>query len=262
MIPAFLQRAMITGILSAILCASVGVFVVTRKMSFFANAVAHSSLTGVAIGYLLNINPFGSAIVFGVFVGLAIGYLYRKSVLFIDTVIGIFLPSSMALGIILIGFVRGYKPDLLSYLFGDILAVTNTDMYLTAALFIFALLLLFIFFHEIVMVSLDEDWARVKGIPVEVVDYAFFVVLALIIVVSTKTVGIILVSALVVIPPAAAMNVAKSFKETVVYSVTFGILSAIFGILFSYLLNISTGPSIVLTAFIIFLITILIRRYR
>ncbi len=262
MMPAFLQRAMITGILSAALCASIGVFVVTRKMSFFANAVAHSSLAGVAIGYLLNTSPFGSAIIFGAFVGLGIGYLYRKSVLFIDTVIGIFLPSSMAFGVILIGFVKGYKPDLLSYLFGDILAVTNTDMYITAILFVLALLFLFIFFHEIVAISLDEDWAKVKGIPIETIDYAFFVVLALVIVVSTKTVGIILVSALVVIPPAAAMNVAKSFKETFIYSIAFGVLSAILGILFSYFLNISTGPSIVLTASIIFLITILIRRHR
>ncbi len=260
--PLFLQRALITGILSALLCASIGVFVVTRKMSFFANAVAHSSLTGIAIGYLFNISPFGSAIAFGAFVGLSIGYLYRKSTLFIDTVIGIFLPSSMALGVVLIGFVHGYKPDLLSYLFGDILAVSMADMYLTLLLSVVALLFITILFHEIVAISLDEDWAKVKGIPVKTIDYMFFVILALIIVISTKTVGIILVSALVIIPPAAAMNVARSFKTTMIYSVVFGIASTILGILFSYLLNISTGPTIVLTAFIIFLITILIRRHR
>jgi zinc transport system permease protein len=260
--PLFLQRALFTGIISSILCASIGVFVVTRKMSFFANAVAHSSLAGVAIGYLANTSPFGSAIAFGAFVGLGIGYLYRKSVLFIDTVIGIFLPSSMALGVILIGFVHGYKPDLISYLFGDILAVSLSDMYITIGLSIIVLIFMSVFFYEIVAMSLDEDWAKVKGIPVEIIDYIFFVILALVIVVSTKTVGIILVSALVVIPPASAMNVAHSFKSTMLYSIIFGITSAVLGILFSYLLNISTGPTIVLTAFIIFLITIVIRRRR
>ncbi len=260
--PLFLQRALISGVLSALLCASIGVFVVTRKMSFFANAVAHSSLAGVAIGYLIGASPFGSAVAFGALVGLGIGYLYRTSQLFIDTVIGIFLPSSMAFGVVLIGFVHGYKPDLLSYLFGDILAVSTADMYAVIALSVIAFAFLIAFFHEIVMIALDEDWAKVKGIPVNLIDYTFFVILALIIVVSTKTVGIILVSALVVIPPASAMNVAKSFKWTMIYSIVFGILSAVLGILFSYLFNISTGPTIVLTAFLIFLITIVIRRKR
>ncbi len=251
---------MLAGILSATLCAFVGVFVITRKMAFYANAVAHSSLAGVAIGFLAGTSSFGSALVFGALVGLGIGYLYRKSFLFIDTVIGIFLPSSMALGVILIGFVRGYKPDLLSYLFGDILAVSGGEILLTLILEAIAFAFFAVFFHETVMIALDEDWAKVKGIPVEKLDYAFFVILSLIIVVGTKTVGIILVSALIVIPPAAAMNVARSFKLTLVYSVLFGVASAVFGIWLSYVLNVATGPMIVLTAAAIFLITLILRR--
>ncbi len=258
--PLFLQRALAAGIITSILCAFVGVFVITRKMAFFANAVAHSSLTGIAIGFLANTNPFWSAIGFGALVGIGIGYLYRKSVLFIDTVIGIFLPSSMALGIILIGFVKGYKPSLLSYLFGDILAVTNSDLYIISVLSLISFIFLIAFFHEIIIISLDEDWARVKGVAVNPIDYTFFVILSLIIVVSTKIVGIILVSALIVIPPASAMNVARNFKETMIYSILFGIISAILGIWFSYMFNISTGPSIVITASIIFAITLIVRR--
>ncbi len=260
--PPFLARALVAGVVSAVLCAFVGVFVVTRKMAFYANAIAHSSLAGVAIGYLINKSPFGSALAFGVFVGVGISYLYRKSVLFIDTIIGIFLPSSMALGVILIGFVKGYKPDLLSYLFGDILAVSVKDLYMIIGLSAVSFLFFGSFFYEITMISFDEDWAKVKGVPVNVIDYIFFAILSLIIVTSTKTVGIILVSALIVIPPASSMNIARSFKETILYSVVFGVASAVFGILISYALNISTGPAIVLTATAIFLITLIIRRKR
>jgi zinc transport system permease protein len=260
--PLFLQRALIAGVVSSILCAFVGVFVVTRKMAFFANAVAHSSLTGIAIGFLANTNPFGTAIGFGALVGVGIIYLYRKSLLFIDTIIGIFLPTSMALGIILIGFVKGYKPSLLSYLFGDILAVTKSDLYIISILSLISLLFLGAFFQEIIVISLDEDWAHVKGMAVNPIDYAFFVILSLIIVVSTKIVGIILVSALIVIPPASAMNIAKNFRQTMIYSVMFGITSAVIGIWLSYIFNISTGPSIVVTAGLIFIITLILRRKR
>ncbi len=260
--PGFLVRALVAGVVSAILCAFVGVFVVTRKMAFYANAIAHSSLAGVAIGYLANQSPFESALLFGVFVGIGIGYLYRKSVLFIDTIIGIFLPSSMALGVILIGFVRGYKPDLLSYLFGDILAVSLKDLYMIVGLSVVSFLFFGFLFYEITMISFDEDWAKVKGVQVNLIDYLFFAILSLIIVASTKTVGIILVSALIVIPPASSMNVARSFKETIIYSVAFGVASAILGIWASYVLNISTGPAIVLTATGIFLITLIVRRKR
>ncbi len=260
--PPFLARALVAGVVSAVLCAFVGVFVVTRKMAFYANAIAHSSLAGVAIGYLANKSPFGSALAFGVFVGIGIGYLYRKSLLFIDTIIGIFLPSSMALGVILIGFVKGYKPDLLSYLFGDILAVSTADLCVIAGLSVIAFVFFGLKFYEITMISFDEDWAKVKGVPVNFIDYLFFAILSLIIIASTKTVGIILVSALIVIPPASAMNVARSFRETILYSVAFGVVSALLGIWLSYVLNISTGPVIVLTATAIFLTTLIIRRKR
>jgi len=255
--PQFLVRALIAGIIASVLCAFVGVFVTLRKMAFFANAVAHSSLAGVAIGFFTGTNPLLTATGFSVVIGVSIGYLYRKSLLFIDTIIGIFLPSAMAVGIILLSLVKGYKPDLLSYLFGNILAVSQKDLYLIGILSVITFIFLLVFFYEITLISFDEDWARVKGIPVVAIDYIFFIILALIVVISTKVVGIILVSALVVIPPASALNISKSFHGTVIYSVLFGILSAVGGIFASYVLDLPTGPIIVLTAGVIFLITLL-----
>jgi len=259
--PQFLVRALIAGIIASVLCAFVGVFVILRKMAFFANAVAHSSLAGVAIGFFTGTNPLLTATGFSVVIGISIGYLYRKSLLFIDTIIGIFLPSTMAVGIILLSLVKGYKPDLLSYLFGNILTVSQKDLYLIGILSVITFIFLVVFFNEITLISFDEDWARVKGIPVVVIDYIFFIILALIVVISTKVVGIILVSALVVIPPASALNISKSFHETVIYSVLFGILSAVGGIFASYVLDLPTGPIIVLTAGVIFLITLLVASF-
>ncbi|MGB9694870.1 MAG: metal ABC transporter permease [Caldisericaceae bacterium] len=260
MIYPFLVRAFASGVIVALLSAFIGVFVVLRRMAFFAHAVAHASLTGVAIGLVANSNPFVSAIAFGALTGVSVAYLIEKSKLFVDTIIGVLLPSTMALGLIIISFIRSYKPDLMSYLFGDILAVSTQDVIIISIIAFVSFLFILIFFNEITLVSLDEEWAKVRGLNVRLINYIFYILLSLIVVIGTKVAGIILVSALIVIPPASAQNVARSFKETMILSVVFGFASAVFGTSISYILNIPTGPSIVAILSLIFLITILFRR--
>jgi len=256
MIHGFFMRAIIAGIISGFLCAFIGVFVILRKMAFFSHAIAHISLTGVAIGFLVNVNPLATAIGFAVVTGMLIPPLIEKSKLSVDTVIGILLAASMSLGVVLLGFVKGYKPDLISYLFGDILAVSSKDLYITITLAAFSIVLMYFIFNEISTISFDEDWAKISGIKVKYFNYLFILLLSLIIVISIKIVGIILVSALVIVPGAAAINIAKNFRETFIYSIIIGVLGSFVGIIASYFLNIPTGPSIVLTISIMFILTL------
>ena len=256
MIHGFFMRAIIAGIISGFLCAFIGVFVILRKMAFFSHAIAHISLTGVAIGFLVNVNPLATAIGFAVVTGMLIPPLIEKSKLSVDTVIGILLAASMSLGVVLLGFVKGYKPDLISYLFGDILAVSSKDLYITITLAAFSIVLMYFIFNEISTISFDEDWAKISGIKVKYFNYLFILLLSLIIVISIKIVGIILVSALVIVPGAAAINIAKNFRETFIYSIIIGVLGGFVGIIASYFLNIPTGPSIVLTISIMFILTL------
>lgn len=256
MIYGFFLRAIVVGVISGFLCAFIGVFVILRKMAFFSHAIAHIALTGVAIGFLVNVNPLASALGFSVVVGMLIPPLIEKSRLSVDTIIGILLPSSMAIGVILLGFVKGYKPDLLSYLFGDILAVSSKDLYIILGLAVFSIVLMYFIFNETTIISFDEDWAKVSGIRVKYLNYLFVLLLSLIVVISIKIVGIILVSALVIIPGAAAINIAKNLRETFIYSILIGVLGELVGIIASYFLNIPTGPSIVLTISIIFILTL------
>ncbi len=256
MIHGFFMRAIIAGIISGFLCAFIGVFVILRKMAFFSHAIAHISLTGVAIGFLVNVNPLATAIGFAVVTGMLIPPLIEKSKLSVDTVIGILLAASMSLGVVLLGFVKGYKPDLISYLFGDILAVSSKDLYIIITLAAFSIVLMYFIFNEISTISFDEDWAKISGIKVKYFNYLFILLLSLIIVISIKIVGIILVSALVIVPGAAAINIAKNFRETFIYSIIIGVLGSFVGIIASYFLNIPTGPSIVLTISIMFILTL------
>lgn len=253
-------RSLVAGILTSFLCALIGVFVVIRKMSFFAHAVSHASLAGVAVAYLTNSNPFLGAIGVGLLTGLGVSYFVERSSLFTDTVIGILLPFSMSIGLILVSFVQGYKPDLMSYLFGDILSTSKFDIILIIFISIPILIAVFLLLKIFVLVAVDRDFAKIRGHNVSAIDYIFMAILSLIVLISTKIVGIILVSALVVIPPATALNVSKNMKETFIYSVVFGVFGTILGIIASYAFNLPTGPAIVFVISVLFLISLLFKK--
>ncbi|MGB9832475.1 MAG: metal ABC transporter permease [Caldisericum sp.] len=253
-------RSLIAGVLTSFLCALIGVFVVLRKMSFFAHAVSHASLAGVALAYLTNTNPFVGAIGVGLLTGVGVSYFVEKSQLFSDTIIGILLPFSMSIGLILVSFVKGYKPDLMSYLFGDILSTSKFDIYLIIAISIPVIIITAILMKRFILISVDIDLAKIRGYNVILIDYIFMAILSLIVLISTKIVGIILVSALVVIPPATALNISRNMRETFIYSVIFGIAGSILGIGASYILNLPTGPAIIFVISVIFLLSLLFKK--
>lgn len=255
----FMQRALVVGVFVGIICSFIGVFIILQKMSFFADAIAHSSLAGIAIGFLSGINPIISAVLFGIFIAICISYLKNKTSLSIDTIIGIFLPTSMAIGILMIGFIDSYKPDLFSYLFGNILTVDRFYLYLTLGLGVGVLIVLSFLFKRFIFITFDRELANLQGIKVVLLDYVFIILLAIVVIISTKIVGIILVSALVIIPPAAAKNISSSFKQMVFFSILFGFLSSVVGLISSYYLNLASGATIVIVSMLLFGLTFLLK---
>ncbi len=255
----FMQRALIAGITIGIVCSFIGVFVILQKMSFFANAIAHSSLAGIALGFLMGLNPMVTAVIFGIIVALLVSYLKSRSILSVDTIIGIFLPASMALGILIIGLMEGYRPDLLSYLFGNILAVDRFYLYLSVGLGLAIIMLLSIFFKKYMFITFDRELAAIQGLNVVAYDYLFIILLATTVIIGTRVVGIILISALIVIPAASSKNISSNFTQMVAYSVIFGFASSLLGLVASYFLNIASGASIIMVSAAIFLVTLFLR---
>lgn len=256
----FMVRAILAGVITGILSGFIGVFVVLRKMSFYANAIAHASLSGVALGFFLSFNPFLSAMGVGALVSLGIGYLFHKTSLYMDTVIGIFLPVSMAVGIILFGLTKGYKPELISYLFGSILSVSTLNLILSLVVGALFFIFLVFTFNDLTMISFDTECAKARGINVTLIDTFFLIFLSLIVVIGTKTVGIVLISALIVIPAASSRLISNSFKEMIIYSIIFGVISSFLGLTISFYTNLPSGATIVIILSIIFVISLLKKR--
>jgi ABC-type Mn2+/Zn2+ transport system permease subunit len=249
---AFMQRALIAGTLVGALCAMIGVYVVLRGMSFIGAGISHASFGGVALGFLLGINPIITAVFFCIATALGIGLVSRKGNIKEDTAVGIFFSATMASGILFIGLMKGYNVDLFGYLFGSILAVTKEDLYISAIVSIIVISIVIFFFKELMCISFDPESAQVIGIPVERLYFLLLTIIALTIVISIKVVGIILVSALIITPAAIAYQLTEDFRTMMGLSVLFGISSSAGGLLLSYYLNTASGATIVLLATLLF----------
>jgi zinc transport system permease protein len=258
----FVQKALMAGILAGVLLAVIGVYVVLKKMSFIGDGIAHSAFGGVALGLLLGVNTTLSAVIFAWATAMLIGISKKNSKTSEDALIGIFFAFTMALGVIFIGFNKHYNSDIFGYLFGDILAVTDTDVITLAGVAAIVLLAVYVYFKELLFFTFDEEGARVSGIPV---DFIYFLLLSLIsmaIVASIKIVGIILAVAFLIIPVSTALLVTRDFKKLLVLSVFISIISTIAGFIFSYMFNLASGATIVVTATVIFGFVTLVSKIR
>ncbi len=248
----FMQRAVISATLIGGLCALIGVYVVLRSMSFIGAGIAHASFGGVALGFILGVNPFFTTMLFSTATAWAIAFVSEGQKIREDTAVGIFFASTMAFGVLLIGFMRGYNVDLFSYIFGNILAVSQFDLLATCALGLVVVFLIAFFFKEFLLLTFDQEMARVVGLPVRSLNLLMLTLIALTIVISIKSVGVVLVSALIVTPAAAAFLLTEDFKKMMAVSVIIGIGSSWLGLFFSTLLNLASGAAIVMTATLIF----------
>ncbi len=252
----FFQNAIIAGVIVGILTAVLGTFVVLRRMSFIGTGIAHSAFGGVALGILIGIDPFVSALTFCIFTGFLIAFTSRKFNISEDSAVGVFFPAMMSLGIILLAFVKGYSPNLLSYLFGDILLVSKTDIIISLIVFFIVIIFISVFYREMTYITFDSEFSKVIGIPVEIYDYFFISLISLAVVISIKIVGIILVSALLVIPPLSALKFSRNYIAYIILSVSVGIIVNIGGVIVSYYLNMPPGATIVIFATLIFLLSL------
>lgn len=252
----FMQRALVGGIIVAVVCSVYSFFVNVRRLAFAGEGIAHAAFGGVAIGIVAGINPILAAAAFCVLVALGIGWFSHRGRIHEDTVIGILFSASMALGVVLVGIAHAYNVDLISYLFGSILALDWIDVVILGIVGTLAVAFALLFFKELLFTVFDEETATASGIPVRFAYFGLLVAIALIIVVSIKLIGIILVSALLVIPGAIGMQLSKNYRGVMAFSVAFAVCSVVLGLVFSYQFDLASGASIVLVLFGLFLVAL------
>jgi zinc transport system permease protein len=251
----FAQRALIGGVLIALVCSLISFFVVVRRLAFVGMGISHAAFGGVAIGLVAGIDPMLSAGGFCTLVALGIGWFSRKGRIHEDTAIGILFATAMALGVVLVRMANAYNLDLMSYLFGSILALSWGDVVLIAVLGGLAAAFVVVFFKELLFISFDEETATASGIPVRFVYYGLLVTMALVIVISIKLVGIILVSALLVIPGASGTQISRNYRGVLAAAMIIGVASVVAGLYLSFWYDIASGATIVLALFACFLLS-------
>ncbi|MBI5370221.1 metal ABC transporter permease [Candidatus Uhrbacteria bacterium] len=248
----FMQRATLAGLFLGVLLASLGVFVTLRNMAFFGEGIAHGSLAGIALAVFAGLSPLPVAMGWAVILALLIFFLERRTRLSADSVLGILFTSSMALGVVIMNMTHGYQPELISFLFGSILSVSYFDLFIIIGCSLVILTWLFFSHRQLTLLSLSEEQATVAGVPVALQTVLFYIALALATVLGVKILGIILISALLIIPAATSRIFAENFRSHMIWSVVFSELIIFFGLAFSFYLNTPSGATIVLLGAIIF----------
>jgi zinc transport system permease protein len=258
----FMQRALISGIAVAAICSAIGLFLVLRKHSLFGDAMSHVAFGGLSIGLFLNLYPIWTAYAFTLIAALGITKMTDSIKIPPDSSVAILLSSGLALGIVLISLSGGYSLDLFSFLFGSILLISTQDTVTVVFLSIAILLVISVMYGRLMYITFDEKQARVSGINVKLANYIFIVLAATTVVTSIRLVGVLLISALIVLPNITAILFGKGFKKTAMISMCIAIASVLCGIVISYLANVAPAGAIVLTSVAIFLCSIVTRGIR
>ncbi len=258
----FMQNAFLTAILASIVCGIIGTIVVEKKLVMMSGGIAHTAFGGIGLGYLLGFEPIIGALLFSAGSSFLIASIKRKTNTNTDTLIGILWSSGMALGILFIFLSPGYPPDMASYLFGDILAVTRFDVYVILALVFFTVFVVVAFFKNWQAFLFDEEFSFVTGMNTTFMEYFMFLLIALSIVVLIKVVGIILVIALLTAPTAIAKLFTYNLKTLMIISSALGIVISLSGLLLSYYLNIPSGATIILVLSAVFFVSTFFNKSR
>lgn len=242
----FLQNAFISGILASIVCGMIGVIVIEKKLVMMSGGIAHTAYGGVGLGYLMGFEPMIGAFIFSICAAIGIGYIKRKGSTSSDVIIGLFWSLGMALGILFIALMPGYPPDLSSYLFGSILSVTKSDLYLIIVLTCIVTLVIVTLYHDWKAYLFDEEFASIIGVKTAFLEYLLLILIAMTVVVLIRVVGIILVLALITAPAATAGILTSHLKKRMILSILLGSVFCIAGLWISYELDIASGAAIVI----------------
>lgn len=258
----FMQNALLAALFGGIACGVIGSFVVVKKIGYISGGIAHASFGGIGLGYFMGVNPLFCLIPFTLVSAWIIGLMSRKAKVSEDTAIGILWTTGMALGVIFIGKTPGYVPDLFSYLFGNILTVPREDIYFMAGLDIFILAAVFLFYREFLAISFDEEYARASGIPTLFIYLFLLTLVAVTVVMLIRIVGIILVIALLTIPPSIAKQHTTSLFSMIILSVILGTSLTLGGLFLSYRLDLASGATVILLLVAAFALSTLLARLR
>ncbi|MEH7223693.1 metal ABC transporter permease [Bacillus sp. JJ1566] len=253
----FLQKALITSIMVGIICGVIGCFIILRGMALMGDAISHAVLPGVAISYMLGINFFFGAVFTGILTAVAIGFVSQNSRIKHDTSIGIMFTAAFASGIIIITMLKS-STDLYHILFGNVLAVRSSDMWITLVIGIIVLAAVYLFYKELLVTSFDETMGAAYGLPVRLIHYFLMTLLTMVTVASLQTVGIVLVVAMLITPAASAYLLTERLWIMIFLASGIGIISSIVGLYFSFTYNLASGATIVLASTAIFILVFLL----
>jgi ABC-type Mn2+/Zn2+ transport system permease subunit len=263
----FWRRAVIGALIVSTVCSLLSVYVVLRRMAFIGQGISHSAFGGIALGVLLfagsaaaDAKIYATALVFCLVVAFFIGATTRHTKISEDSAIGIFFVVSMALGVIFFKLARGYSQDVATFLFGSIIGITRTDLLVMAIVAPVVVIPLLLLQKELLYYTFDEEMASVSGIPVRFLHYLLLALLSLTVIICVRMVGIILISAFLILPGATAQLLAHRFNKMVAVSLAAGILTSMAGLLISWYTDWPTGAAIVIVQFVVFVVVFMVRR--
>ena len=248
-----MQRALLSGVVVAVTCSVVGLFLVLRRKSLFGDALSHAAFGGIAVGLFTNTYPIWTALLVSVLASLGVTKLRQSTKIPPDAAVAVMLSSGLAMGIVLIGLAGGFNLDLESFLFGSILLISMQDQLMILMLSTVVLLIIFKLYKQLMYITFNEDQARVSGINVTRLNYLFIALASLAVISSLRLVGVLLISSLIVIPNITAMMFGKGFKKTAMISIIIAVSSVLGGIVTSYFMNLAPGGTIVILSIAILL---------
>ena len=254
-----MQNAIVSGIAISLICSTVGLFLVLRKFSLFGDALAHSAFGGVALGLFLGFYPLWAAYAVSILSALGLTKIRQKYDISGDAIVAILLSSGIAVGIVLISLSGGFSIDIFSFLFGSVLLVSTENVIMILGLSAAILIILITGYKKFMYITFSEEQAQVSGIPVQKLNYLLIAIAGVTVVTSMQLVGVLLVSALFVIPNVTAMMFKRSFKQTIILSMSFSVFSTVAGIMISYPLDIAPSGMVVLLAIALFIGSLIIK---
>ena len=257
----FLQNALAGALLASLACGIIGPIIVEKRLVMMSGGIAHTAFGGIGLGYYLQVEPIYTALGFSLFSALSIAQIQRRSSVMPDVLIGMFWPLGMALGILFISFTPGYPPSMSTYLFGDILTVSRSDLWVMAVLDAMLLFISFSFFHLLQAYLFDEEFSNALGLPMVLAESLTYAMIALTVVVLIRVVGIILILALLCVPPALARLFRNDLPAIMGLSVILGAMLCLAGLALSYHYNLASGAAIVILSVTVYSLTQLVLRY-
>jgi len=258
----FMQRALLSAVAISIMCSIVGLFLVLKRHSLFGDALAHVAFGGIALGLFTGVYPILTAYVVAILSAVGVNKLRESTKIPPDSSIAVLLTSGLAIGVILISISGGFTLDLFSFLFGNILLVSNEDLIMILITDAIVVPIIYVLYKRLMLIVFDENQARVSGLNVTWINTLFIVLASITIIASIRLVGVLLISSLIVIPNITALLLGKGFKKTIFISCAISVFSVVFGIVASYYVNLVPSGTIVLTMVSMFIVTIIVKNMR